>query len=239
MSFPIVFKLIKHEHRDFSNQFLPEPFAVCDREQNTLSRSHVRVQHTDLERAAIREYDLSLRRNARISKNEIMVDDPDFPAVLSFDAKLDIIGEWQQQMSTSALKRGCCAICAHNVLATELVLVDVALVPLHLLRNDCLPDYTLPSNYDFELYARAILYSKGLTDCWTLSDIFMCPSCHSYLICKSPQQPVNSLANFQYYGHHRLPADIQDAFSSASIYDLMLVSRARASQVVMCGPGSA
>ncbi|KAG2738983.1 hypothetical protein P692DRAFT_201849319 [Suillus brevipes Sb2] len=127
-------------------------------------------------------------------------------------------------MSTSALKRGCCAICAHNVLASELVLVDVALVPLHLLRNDCLPDYTLPSNYDFELYARAILYSKGLTDCWTLSDIFMCPSCHSYLICKSPQQPVNSLANFQYYGHHRLPADIQDAFSSASIYDLMLVT---------------
>ncbi|KAG1844566.1 hypothetical protein C8R48DRAFT_750839 [Suillus tomentosus] len=59
----------------------------------------------------------------------------------------------------------------------------------------------------------------------------MCRSCHSALLGHAPRQPLNSLANFQYYGYERLPDDIREAFSTASIYDLMLVSRARASQV--------
>jgi hypothetical protein len=59
----------------------------------------------------------------------------------------------------------------------------------------------------------------------------MCGRCHSTLICKRPRQPVNSLANFQYYGHEKLPDDIRDAFARASAYDLMLIARARASQI--------
>ncbi|KAG1889740.1 uncharacterized protein F5891DRAFT_1131771 [Suillus fuscotomentosus] len=134
-------------------------------------------------------------------------------------------------MSPESLKRGCCAVCAHNVCAQELRSVEAAKIPLHLLRNDCLPEHMLPCTYDLELYGRAILYAKGLTSCWSLSEMYMCSSCHSALISKCPRQPVNSLANFQYYGHERLSPEIREAFSSASIYDLMLVSRARASQI--------
>ncbi|KAG0701016.1 hypothetical protein DFH29DRAFT_1052643 [Suillus ampliporus] len=60
----------------------------------------------------------------------------------------------------------------------------------------------------------------------------MCRTCHLALMRKRLRQPINSLANFQYYGYERLPDDIRDAFSGASIYDLMLISRARASQIV-------
>ncbi|KAG2744810.1 hypothetical protein P692DRAFT_201841410 [Suillus brevipes Sb2] len=127
-------------------------------------------------------------------------------------------------MDSQSLKRGCCAVCAHNLCAKDLRCVAVEKVPLDLLQNDCLPEHTLPQTYDFELCCRAIL-------CWSLDEVYMCCSCHSALICKSPHQPVNSLANFQYYGHQRLPVHVREAFSSASIYDLMLVSRARASQV--------
>ncbi|KAG2136448.1 hypothetical protein DEU56DRAFT_704765, partial [Suillus clintonianus] len=45
------------------------------------------------------------------------------------------------------------------------------------------------------------------------------------------RQPVNSLANFQYYGFERLPKDVHDVFARASVYDLMLISCARASQI--------
>ncbi|KAG2136228.1 hypothetical protein BD769DRAFT_1626956 [Suillus cothurnatus] len=49
----------------------------------------------------------------------------------------------------------------------------------------------------------------------------MCRSCHSALLGHIPCQPLNSLANFQYYGFERLPDDIHEAFSTASIYDLI------------------
>jgi hypothetical protein len=89
----------------------------------------------------------------------------------------------------------------------------------------------LPSSYDFDLYGRAVLYPKGMTDCWSLADLLMCGRCHSALVCKCPRQPVNSLANFQYYGHEKLPHEIRDALARASAYDLMLIARARASQI--------
>lgn len=110
--------------------------------------------------------------------------------------------------------------------------MDVKDVPLELLRNDCLPEHTLPCSYDIELYGWAILYWKGLKDCWALSDMFLCCSCQTALCGKQPRQPVNLLANFQYYGHERLSTDIADAFRDASTYDLMLILHARASQII-------
>jgi hypothetical protein len=134
-------------------------------------------------------------------------------------------------MSPESLRRGCCAVCAYNLCVKDLCCVDAGKIPFHLLQNDCLPDHTLLCTYDLELYGRAILYSKGLTSCWSWSDVYMCCSCHSALLGKSPYQPVNSLANFHYYGHERLPDSICEAFTSASIYDLMLISCTHASQV--------
>ncbi|KAG1874903.1 hypothetical protein F4604DRAFT_2008883 [Suillus subluteus] len=102
---------------------------------------------------------------------------------------------------------------------------------LHLLRNDCLPEHTLPRTYAFELYDQAILYPKGLQELWAKTDLYLCWTCRSALICKFLRQPVNSLANFQYYVHERLLSLICVAFSEASVYDLMLIAQARASQI--------
>ncbi|KAG1739720.1 hypothetical protein EDB19DRAFT_1635618 [Suillus lakei] len=98
----------------------------------------------------VRDTDAAQHRDTYAPQGSCVVDDPNFPVILSSDDKLDIICEWQHQMT---------------------------------------------------------------------------------LICKCPHQPVNSLANFQYYGHERLPIDIRGAFTSALIFDLMLISHARASQV--------
>jgi hypothetical protein len=154
-------------------------------------------------------------------------DDLDFPTVRTFAEKVDIIKEWHHSMSSGMQQRGACAVCAHNVCIKELKSVSSCKVPLHLLRNDCLPAHTLPQSYDFELYDRAILYPKGLSNCWALEDLHMCHQCYAALINKHPRQPISSLANFQYYGHERLPSSVADAFMRASTYDLMLVSHAR------------
>ncbi|KAJ7158211.1 hypothetical protein C8R43DRAFT_882687, partial [Mycena crocata] len=44
-------------------------------------------------------------------------------------------------------------------------------------------------------------------------------------------QPVDALANFQYYARAELPKDVKEAFEQASLYDLMMVSRSRATRI--------
>ncbi|KAG1844725.1 hypothetical protein F4604DRAFT_1801648 [Suillus subluteus] len=58
------------------------------------------------------------------------------------------------------------ARCAYNLCAKDLLCVEAGKILFRLLRN-CLPEHTLPRTYDLELYSRAILYSKGLTTCWS------------------------------------------------------------------------
>ncbi|KAG1877459.1 hypothetical protein F4604DRAFT_1880415 [Suillus subluteus] len=111
-------------------------------------------------------------------------------------------------MSQETQHRGACTVCAHNVCIKQLQNVSASKVPLHLLRNDCLPAHTLPC----------------LSNCWALADLQICHQCHVVLISKHPHQPVNSLANFQYYGYERLPLTVAYAFAKASAYDLMLPS---------------
>ncbi|KAJ7699722.1 hypothetical protein B0H16DRAFT_1349049, partial [Mycena metata] len=57
----------------------------------------------------------------------------------------------------------------------------------------------------------------------------VCVPCKSAL--KKNQQPLDALANFQYYARDELPAGVKDAFEQASLYDLMMVSRNRATRV--------
>ena len=63
------------------------------------------------------------------------------------------------------------------------------------LRNECLPEKTHPSTYDFELY-RAILHPRGMTslDC-SLADLHMCSKCRGALI-KSPVLLKDTVANY-------------------------------------------
>ncbi|KAK7027675.1 hypothetical protein R3P38DRAFT_3315269 [Favolaschia claudopus] len=57
----------------------------------------------------------------------------------------------------------------------------------------------------------------------------MCKTCRSAL--KKNVQPLDSLANFQYYARAELPRDVRSAFEQASLYDLQLVSRSRCSRI--------
>ncbi|KAG2079451.1 uncharacterized protein F5147DRAFT_749549 [Suillus discolor] len=145
-----------------------------------------------------------VKHNARIFWLEMRIPimkvvDIEFPSIRTFEEKRDIIMQFQAEMSPEALKQGACAVCAHNLLISDLHCVDIHKVPLHLLHNDCLPEHMLPHSYDLEMYSRAILYPKGMKSCWSFSDLFMC--------CP-PRQP--------YYAHDRLPDNIRHAFTHAS-----------------------
>ncbi|KAJ7021408.1 hypothetical protein C8F04DRAFT_897453, partial [Mycena alexandri] len=57
----------------------------------------------------------------------------------------------------------------------------------------------------------------------------MCLSCKNVM--KKRHQPLDALANFQYYARDELPPDVLEAFQSASLYDLMMVARSRCTRV--------
>ncbi|KAF8217221.1 hypothetical protein K438DRAFT_1484228, partial [Mycena galopus ATCC 62051] len=44
-------------------------------------------------------------------------------------------------------------------------------------------------------------------------------------------QPLDSLANFQYYGRDELPPDVKRAFGDATLYDLMMTAHSRATRI--------
>ncbi|KIO02010.1 hypothetical protein M404DRAFT_148626 [Pisolithus tinctorius Marx 270] len=48
----------------------------------------------------------------------------------------------------------------------------------------------------------------------------MCEQCHCSLLGKSPSQPSDALANFQYYACSELPVEIRDTFRSASPFEI-------------------
>ena len=75
-----------------------------------------------------------------------------------------------------------------------------------------------------------ILWQKALHDINSCGDMDMCASCHHELVSLG-RQPVDSLANFQYYGHEALPATICKAFDQATTFDIMKVARARATKI--------
>ncbi|KAG1763819.1 hypothetical protein EV702DRAFT_151513 [Suillus placidus] len=142
----IVFQLLKSPRRYFAHQMMPEPFSVP---LQPLNRSRA----TRHKRLAARDGGITKHQQrcqgCEGSKAACSDMEHDFPIVLSFDDKKAIITEWQRQMSPAFLRRMPCACCAHNAPVGELVLVDVEKVPLHLLRNDCLPEHTLPRTYEF------------------------------------------------------------------------------------------
>src|SRR5262245_16054420 len=104
--------------------------------------------------------------------------------------------------------------------------VDHTKIDFTLLQNPHLPAETLPTTYNLEAYSNAILYHKGLHSKSALGPIDLCTKCKNSLVDRK-KQPLDSLANFQYYAHNELPVDVKNCFENASVYDLMLVSRSR------------
>lgn len=76
----------------------------------------------------------------------------------------------------------------------------------------------------------AILWYKALHDPNERGDLDMCVSCQHELVGLG-KQPLDSLANFQYYGHEALPDDVHAAFKHATTFDIMMVARARATRI--------
>jgi hypothetical protein len=81
--------------------------------------------------------------------------------------------------------------------------------------------------YNMHAYDDAILYHKGLQCTDDLGPVDMCYKCKRELVDLS-HQPLNSIANFMYYG---LPDSIGQHFSKASMFDIMLVARSRATRI--------
>ncbi|KAJ7648175.1 hypothetical protein DFH06DRAFT_997241, partial [Mycena polygramma] len=64
----------------------------------------------------------------------------------------------------------------------------------------------------------------------TKKDILdICSACKQSL--KKHVQPLDALANFQYYAIDELPQDVKNAFAKASLYDLMMVARSRCTRI--------
>ncbi|KAI6156900.1 hypothetical protein BKA82DRAFT_142402 [Pisolithus tinctorius] len=83
---------------------------------------------------------------------------------------------------------------------------------LKLLRNDYLPQKVWPRSYAIDLYHGALLSPKGLRRLDDVGAIQMCERCRRSLTGKSPSQPVDALANFQYYSWSELPSEVRDIF---------------------------
>ena len=88
---------------------------------------------------------------------------PSYLQVADDSLRKSIIEEWQATMSTSELEQVVCAPCGRRCLRRETVQIQPTEFDLTLLRNDSLPPRTLPTNYSFQLYQRALLELRAIS----------------------------------------------------------------------------
>ncbi len=152
-----------------------------------------------------------------------------FPFLADSPFKRKIIKEWQSKMDPLRWIPTACAVCGQAYKKDQVKVNDLPMNKLQLLQNNALPQHVLLQSYNFNAYNKAILHPKGLTNLNFKSPMNVCASCQTAL--SKGVQPLDSLANFQYYGLARLPPDVNSAFQKSSIFDLMLISRARCSRL--------
>jgi hypothetical protein len=154
--------------------------------------------------------------------------DGGFPHVADKDARYDIIREWQTLMDPSVWTLRPCAVCAQCKYDGDVV--HAKELPLKLLRNPWLPSHAVPTSYNWEAYDCVVLYPLALHDRDAQGDLDICLTCLRDLK-YARRQPIDSLANFQYYRLNELPLDARRAFEKASVFDIMLVARSRATRI--------
>ncbi len=186
-----------------------------------------------------KNYKSSKKANSALPSNltagsEFSVDQPQsgetFPPMQSIELRNSIISEWQDQMSESSWTPVVCASCGQNNRSNNINIVSAKDIDLSLLTNSVLPPHVLPSSYNLLAYDKAILHFKGMHNLNEKGNLNLCSTCYKSLIVKK-KQPLDSLANFQYYGIERLPLNVAQAFSSSSLFDLMLICRSRCSKI--------
>lgn len=152
-----------------------------------------------------------------------------FPKLQGRHFRNGIIREWQESMDPDKWSPTVCSVCGQDKTLREIRNIDFTDEQLSVLVNEYIPDNVLPDTYNLLEYKNAILHPKGLSNCALRSTAQVCHLCYSSLRLK--KQPLNALANFQYYGWEKLPDDVRNAFEHATLFDLMLVSRARCSRI--------
>lgn len=150
--------------------------------------------------------------------------------VLDEEIRRSIITEWQETMSTKKLARKVCAACARRTMPHDIHIIRASKKVLSLLVNDELPPEIFPKGYDFKKFCGALLHPKGLSSVDHPSFMQVCKSCQQNIV-RHKRMPKFALANWLYYGHDSLPKDVKDAFENASMAELLLVSKVRASKV--------
>ena len=153
-----------------------------------------------------------------------------FLKVATKEQKFKMVREWQQLMDYDDLTRQPCTVCSQTIARRDTHYALPEEVDFALLRNDQLPPETLPTTYNLKAYDNAILNPKGLHDLNCKGPIDLCLPCYSSLV-ERKKQPLDSIANFQYYAHAELPQDVKDALAKASMFNLMLIAHARATRL--------
>lgn len=170
------------------------------------------------------------RDSEKSQHNDVFDENTIFPSCSSDSRKADIIREWQQCLNMSYLRQCVCAACGQDTATGEIITVQSDQVKLSLLQNRCLPHAVLPKTYNLLAYDGAILHPNGLHDINKLGDIDLCRSCCQDLLDRGVQ-PLDSLANFQYYGIDELPAEVKNAFAHSTMFDILMVARSRATRI--------
>lgn len=153
-----------------------------------------------------------------------------FPWFAPDDLKLRIIDEVQAHLNPSSWVARACASCGRKVFEGSYQLVDPSSFDLALLRNDMIPEHLMPSEYNLGAYRGALLCCHGLMSRETSGPLILCSPCHRSLVTGN-RQPLDAWANFQYYAHAKLPPNVLEAFQTASLYELQLVSGCRSSNI--------
>ncbi|KAJ8473524.1 hypothetical protein ONZ51_g7821 [Trametes cubensis] len=140
-----------------------------------------------------------------------------------------IVTDWEQAMSIDAIIEPVCAACGRRTTNEKIAIVQATKIDFSLLCNPGLPESVLPVSYNRAAYGNAILHPKGLTVLDRTDAIRVCKECLGSL--SNGRMPKFALANWLYYGHERLPADVRHDFHAATHVEKLLVSRARASRI--------
>ncbi|KAK6977895.1 hypothetical protein R3P38DRAFT_3236571 [Favolaschia claudopus] len=152
-----------------------------------------------------------------------------FPQQCRSDQRKSIASQWQNEMDPKKWIPRPCAVCGRRTTSSSLTLCNPLQYDLTLLQNPSLPYYTLPTTYNRDAYDGAILCVDALTDRQNKAPFEICPPCKSALDVNT--QPLDALANFQYYARDELPPLVKKAFEDASCYDLMMCSYSRCTRV--------
>lgn len=204
------------------------------RTADSVARAAARREYSEEHRDQVREQKAHNRSVKQGRKNDDLAAAVEgarlnFPTIVDPSLTRSIISRWQTDMDPCQWLPVPCAVCGRSTRRAVISEIDPKDIDLDLLQNPCLPQHTLPTTYNLVAYNNAILCPAALRDRTAKGPMDVCLPCLAAL--KDGFQPLDSLANFQYYAHDELPATVKDAFNRSSMFDLMLVCQSRATRV--------